>query len=94
MASGGGITGLQFILFYSIFLFTLMQISAMAGQNIIIGIDPPTPPKTVGDALFGNFGYFFRMMGASSAFALFGTVVLTPFVVGLIWLIIETIRGR
>jgi hypothetical protein len=43
--------------------------------------------------LFTNIAYFFKMMGASSGFALFGAVILAPFLIGLIWIIIEMIRG-
>lgn len=106
-----GLTRLQFILGYSIFLFFVMQLSAMAGQTIISGITPPsvpsapnTPGKTgfwgfwdglidVVAYIFGNIGYFFKLMGASTTFGMFGTVILTPFVIGLIWIIIEVIRG-
>jgi len=87
------LTKLEFILFYSFFLFFVMQISAMAGTSIVSGIAPPKAPTGIGDAVLSNFGYFFKMMTVSTTFGIFGTLILTPLVIGLIWIIIETIRG-
>lgn len=105
------VTKIQFILTYSIFLFFIIQISGMAGETIVSGIDPPDIPKepTSPDRggfwgfwdsivgiiryIYGNIAYFFKMMGASTTFGLFGAVILTPFVITLIFVIIELIRG-
>ena len=43
--------------------------------------------------LFHNIGYFFKLMGASTTFGIFGAVVLTPFTIVLVWIILELIRG-
>jgi NADH:ubiquinone oxidoreductase subunit 6 (subunit J) len=91
--AGAGITGLQFILFYSIFLFFFMQISSMAGQDIIKGVSPPNPPTGIADALFTNFSYFFKLMSISSSFAILGAIILTPFIIGLIFVILQLARG-
>ena len=93
MGDAGGLSKIQFILFYTTFLFFLMQLSGMAGQNIISGLSPPDPPTGIADAVFTNFGYFFKMMRTSSSFAIFGAIVLTPFFVTLIFIILELLRG-
>lgn len=85
------LTKLEFILFYSFFLFFLMQISAMAGTSIVSGIENPRAPTGIGDALITNFGYFFKLMRVSTGFAIFGTLILTPMLIGLIWVIIEAV---
>jgi hypothetical protein len=40
-----------------------------------------------------NIGYFFRLMSVSSDYLLFGALILTPFLITLIYLIIEVVRG-
>lgn len=93
------ITKLEFILFYSLFLGFVVQLSSMAGAAIIKNAPPPPtipPEPTVLDYIVYpilNLGYFFRLMGVSTDFMLFGTLVLTPLIVGLIYLIIELVRG-
>ena len=87
------LTKLEFILFYSFFLFFMMQISAMAGQSIISGIEKPRVPTGIADTVISNFGYFFKMMGVSTGFGIFGTLILTPMLIGLIIIVIEIIRG-
>lgn len=104
------VTKIQFLLFYSIFLFFLMQISVMAGESIVSGINAPIPPKPPsaggGEGIIGffdsiisimayvfrNIAYFFSLMNANSTFRIFGAVVLTPFVIVLIWIILELIK--
>lgn len=106
------VTSLQFILFYTIFLFFIIQISAMAGQSLVTGVSPPTvpsPPTTPArggfwgfwDGITGIIGYlltnivyFFQLMGSSSSFAMFGAVILAPFMIALVWIVLELIRGK
>jgi hypothetical protein len=105
------VTKIQFIMGYSLFLFFLMQISAMAGESIVSGIEAPSVPTSpttptqggfwgfwdglvnIIGYIFSNIGYFFKLMGASTTFGIFGAVVLTPFVITLVWIILELIRG-
>lgn len=93
------ITKLEFIIFYSIFLFFTIQISSMAGAYILSGVSSPTAPTKPSGIIdsigwvVSNIGYFFKMMTVSTEFALFGAVVLTPFLIALIWIVIEVIRG-
>lgn len=93
------LTKLQFIYFYAVFLFFVVEIGALMGVSIVK--DAPSPPTippqpTVWDYLtwpIANIGYFFQLMLVSSDFFLFGALVLTPFIIGLIWIAIETMRG-
>jgi hypothetical protein len=93
------ITKLEFILYYTIVLFFIMQITSMAGASLVSGVNAPTPPDPPHGALdtigwvVGNIGYFFQLMGTSTTFTLFGTLILTPFLIVLIWIVIEIIRG-
>ncbi len=94
-----GLSKLEFILFYSTFLFFIMQLSAMAGYTVISNA-PPTPElsgtPSVLDSLiwvFANLGYFFALMTVSTEFFLFGVMILTPFVVGVVWMLLELARG-
>jgi hypothetical protein len=93
-----GITSLQFILFYSLFLFLVIQITGLMGENVISGVNPPSLPQqpTFLNYLaypFENIGFFFKLMGASSSFAILGTIILTPFAIGIIWIILQLVRG-
>lgn len=93
------VTKLEFILFYSLFLGFVVQMSALAGANIVKDAPPPPtipPEPTIIDYIvypIKNIGYFFRLMAVSSDFLLFGALLLSPFLVGLIWTIIELVRG-
>ena len=87
-----------FILSYTIFVFFLIQILALMGQNIINNApNPPIipPQPTILDYIvypFLNIGYFFQLMAISSTYALIGLILL-PFNIALIWSVIELIRG-
>lgn len=93
------ITKIEFILFYSIFLMFVIQISSMAGATIIKNAPPPPtipPEPTVLDYIvypIKNIGYFFKLMTVSTDFLLLGSVLFTPFLITLIWIIIELVRG-
>jgi hypothetical protein len=92
-------TKVWFILYYSLFLFTIIEISALAGSDLIKNSPtPPTiPPNPSGfDYLvfvLNNVGYFFTLMTISTEYAIFGVIVLTPFTIAMIWAILELIRG-
>jgi hypothetical protein len=94
-----GISKVEFILYYSIFLFTVIQLTAMAGSNVIINAPtPPTipPEPTAWDlAIYpiANIGYFFTLMIVNSTFTLFGIMILTPFTIAMIWAVLELLRG-
>ncbi|MEO0090851.1 MAG: hypothetical protein ABIK75_07105 [candidate division WOR-3 bacterium] len=93
------ITKLEFILFYSLFLSFIIQISSMAGATIVKNAPPPPtipPEPTIIDYIvypFLNLGYFFRLMSVSTDFLLLGALLFTPFLIALIYTILEFVRG-
>jgi len=92
-------TKLQFIYFYTVFLMFVIQISAMAGTTIVSNAPPPPtipPQPTALDYItwpFLNIGYFFQLMLVSSTYFIFGTLILTPILIALIFIILEWARG-
>jgi hypothetical protein len=92
------ITKEQILLAYSIFLFTVVQLSAMAGSTLVgnvPGITAPSPPTSLLDipALFswigGNILFFFDMMRVSTSYTAFGAIIITPFLILLIYIIAD-----
>jgi hypothetical protein len=71
----------------------------MAGVSIVKNApSPPTipPQPTIIDYIvypISNIGYFFSLMAVSSDYLIFGTLVISPFIIGLIWTILELVRG-
>jgi hypothetical protein len=96
---GQMLTKLQFIYFYALFLFFVIQIGSMAGYTIVKNAPPaPTipPEPTILDYItypIANIGYFFKLMMTSSDYFLFGALILTPFIVAMLWVILEFVRG-
>ena len=95
-----GLTKTDFILADVVFLFFVIQISALAGVSILnsTGITftppaPPTDPITFLLYIFNNIGIFFTLMGLSSQFFLIGAVLIVPLSIALLWAVIELIRG-
>jgi len=96
-----GLTSIDIILFYSFFLFFVIELSAMAGTTIVKGVSPPTVPPlptwaTGFTGLFyvvNNISYFFTLMTVSTPYKILGIVIFTPFTIILIWIIIRLIRG-
>lgn len=74
--------------------------SALAGTSFISGFNP-TPIFTVTDTsilgivlnVINNVGIFVAMIGVSSSFALFGTIILSAFGLTLCWCLLELFRG-
>jgi hypothetical protein len=94
------ITKEQILLAYSIFLFTVVQLSAMAGSTLVgnvPGITPPSPPGSLLDIfgviswIGGNILFFFDMMKVSTSYTAFGAIIITPFVILLIYIVIDLI---
>jgi len=85
------------LLGYTTFLFFVIQISAMAGATLIKNApSPPAAPSTPGalellSFILNNIVFFFNLMAISTDFLIFGAVVLTPFIIFLLWIIIELI---
>ena len=102
----GYLTKLEFVISLNIFVFFVMQISAILGTSLIssqiTGYQPLTPPESpnileaVGFAVtfvIQNFIVFFQLMTLDSTFLFFGSVILISFVAGIIWTIFEIVRG-
>jgi hypothetical protein len=81
------------------FLFVVIQISALAGTDIVTnGSEAPEILDAPGswDYLLypiNNVGYFFTLMFVNSSYAFLGIVILTPFTIALIWAVLELLRG-
>jgi len=42
---------------------------------------------------FSNLGYFFSLMSVSSGYAVLGSILFAPLLIGLIWIVLQMIRG-
>lgn len=96
-----GFSKLGFIFAGSVFFFFIAQVSAIVGVSFLSGgvsgnVTPPDAPTSILDTIFyvvNNFAIFFTLMTVSSGFAIFGGVVVVAYVIGLIWAILELVRG-
>jgi hypothetical protein len=94
------ITKEQILLAYTIFLFTVIQLSALAGTTLVgnvPGVTVPSPPGSLLD-IFGvirwvgaNIVFFFDLMKVSTSYTAFGLIVITPFIILLIYIVIDLI---
>jgi hypothetical protein len=89
----------SFIIGAFAFITVITQIGALIGGDLITNAPPrPTTPSNSLNVLefiqysFSNLGYFFSLMRVSSAYAWAGAIC-SIFVVGIIWCIIEIVRG-
>ncbi len=91
---------IQFILFYTTFFFFIAQVTGMAGQSLISGvttsITPPPAPTSILDTIgyvVNNIGFFFSLMTISTTYMLFGILIVSPFIITMLWILLEMIRG-
>lgn len=96
----GGNTKVWFVIGAFSFILIITQLGALMGETLISNA-PPSPatlaaPPSNFLATLGyiaeNIGYFFTLMGLSSTYAILG-IVLLILTVGMIWAVIELIRG-
>jgi hypothetical protein len=90
----------QILLAYTIFLFAVIQLSALAGTTLVGNVpevSPPSPPGSLLD-IFGVLGwikdnilFFFDLMRISTNYRIFGAMIITPFVILLVYIIIDLI---
>jgi len=95
----------KFILVYSCFVFMLIYLinqSAVSGIDIGINqtLQPPTCDISGWDALvdavmcvFVNLSFFFSLMSISTGYTLLGTLIFTPLLATLLWVILKMVRG-
>lgn len=94
------VTKLGFIFASTLFFLFVVQVGGMIGQNVLTGFDTdftaPSAPTGIDTVLFGfisNFGVFISLMSVSSEFFLFGSVVIGAYVIAMLYIAIEVIRG-
>jgi len=93
------ITKEEFLFFYIMFLFIVMQLSAMAGSSIVRGmpdIQIPSPPSSIWGVpgwVINNIKFFFKLMTISTPYTFLGAILLTPFFVLLVWMLIEMLTN-
>lgn len=91
---------ISFIIFYSVFLVFVMYIAGLAGASIFsIGgsTDISAFPQPTGNWWTDwtlPFVYFWSFFSLSSEFAIIFTLIVIPFVGGMILIIAEMIRGN
>jgi len=95
----------KFIFMYACFVFMLVYlVNQSAVSGIMIGINqtvtPPTCDVSGWDALvdavicvFNNLSFFFSLMSISTSYAILGTLIFTPLLITLVWVILKMIRG-
>ena len=92
----------QFLLGYTMLIFIITQISPSVFLSTAFGSEIVPPVCEIGgwdaviDAIvcgLGNIGFFFSLASISTEFALIETILITPLIVTLVWIIIKMIRG-
>jgi hypothetical protein len=90
------ITKLEFILFYTLFVLFIAQISGMAGQSLLKDVpafkNVPTDATSLLNPLT-NMQFWLGMLTVSSDYQIIFTLILLPLIIGLVWSIIELVRG-
>lgn len=91
------INRLEFLLFYSIFLIFVIYITGLSGQSFLMtaGIENlPQPTGAWWEAFTLPMQYFFAFLFVSSEFAIIFSLILMPFIIGMVLVIAEMIRGN
>ncbi len=93
------VTRLGFIFGATVFLFFVTQVSALIGSEIISGFQPlfelqltSIPLLDTILFLFNNIGVFLGLLAISTEIQIL-SIILTPILLGVLWSIIEVIRG-
>jgi len=95
---------LKFLVAYGVFFLFMSQMTAWGAETIVssdfVDVSAPTCEIEGWDAvidaigcIFSNLGVFLGMMTVSSEFAVIGTVLLIPLLIGMIYVILDLIRG-
>jgi hypothetical protein len=94
------ISKVQFIVFYSIFLIFLIWFSGEVGMNVLTGTsglyELPTPTGAWWLDWTLPFSYFWAFLTISTLpeYTLLFTLILMPFIIGVVVIIAEMIRGN
>jgi len=87
---------LDFIVFYSLFILFVIQLSGMAGQTILSNYpqfeNVPTDSTTLLNPL-SNIGFWIGLLTVSTDYQIIFTLILLPFIIGIAWIIVEIARG-
>lgn len=94
------VSKLGFIIGSTIFFLFIVQVSAYVGTELVSGFEPSTTTNFTGisvlDLIIGvvnNVGIFIALIGVSSEFSLFNGTILLAYATGMIWAIVELLRG-
>lgn len=89
-----------FIFSTTVFFLFIIQVSGMAGQSIIEGFDASVTVQSSGNFIIdfianflNNIGVFLGLMSVNSSFGLFGTVIISAYIVTLLYILIATYKG-
>ena len=86
---------LKFFYSYAIFFFFVIYISSMAGTQIFKGVEGLENVPTGLDLLnpFNSIPYFLKFLEISSEYRILTMIIITPFLIGVVWAILEWARG-
>jgi len=100
---GKGMTSLEFLVGYTTFFLFSTYLFGLIGQTVFSSVATPSVACEIDAgwlAVFqmiacagSNFIYFFTLMTISTEYQLLGTVLITPFLVGVLWVIVSWMRG-
>ena len=98
--TGGGMRIFNVLLFYSVFLLFVASISVPAGVAIVtVGGNPsniPIPsfnPLDVLGSVASIFNFFVAFLSTNTTFQLLSVVLVTPFLILLLYGLLQLIRG-
>ena len=91
-----------FVVYTTFFLFITQMIGLMAEDiplsdtitipSIVTDSTTPTGISGMITAFLANVGFFFELMTVSTSYFLLGSLVLSPFIVGVSWALLEIIK--
>jgi hypothetical protein len=86
----------EFVLFYTVFILFVIQVSGMAGQTIFADspqfANVPVDATTILNPLT-NFGFWISILTLSTEYQLLFSLLILPLIVGLVWVFVEMVRG-
>jgi len=87
---------LKFIYSYSVFFMFVIYMSGIAGVTIFSGTEAIQHPPTSGLDLLNPFvsiPYFFSFLLISTEYQILFVCLIIPFVIGMVYLVLEWARG-